>query len=62
MGLARKSGRGSGQGKKGLQAGAQPQQVMGGAGEAQLVLGRQLPHLAVDVAVHADAEVVAAVL
>jgi hypothetical protein len=35
---------------------------MGGAGKAQLVLGRQLPHLAVDVAVHADAEVVAAVL
>ncbi len=35
---------------------------MGGTGERQLVLGRQLPHLPVDIAVHADAQVVTAVL
>jgi hypothetical protein len=35
---------------------------MGSAREAQLVLGRQLPHLAVDIAVDADAQVMAAVL
>jgi hypothetical protein len=38
MRIARNSGRG--QGKQGIEAGAQPQQVKGGAGEAQLVLVR----------------------
>ena len=56
MGFAVQGGRERGQGKKGLQAGTQPQQVMGGARETQLVIGRQLPYMSVDIAMHADAQ------